>query len=264
MKHWPIPPDPPGRDMVARCFPGGKEGMRAEGFEPPRAVKLRGFSYRLRLSPSLLQSVSKVCGLDYPFTVPRIAPGVRCCPSSLYTFPAEKLRPGLARDCHVKGFPEFGQFYFASFPASTQVLLKSAASAVSATPACGTPDDRGGNYRRQSGNLQRRRRRPGMADARSVTAIPWASATRRRPTALLGSTAVEALSDERILQALPKVDLESLWSCPRPANTSDVGVSPRGGCSNGEAGGGDEGTPATTAIVHGRVQGGGRHVGAAA
>jgi hypothetical protein len=29
----------------------------------------------------------------------------------------------LARDRHVKGFPEFEQFYIADFPASTQVCL---------------------------------------------------------------------------------------------------------------------------------------------
>lgn len=43
----------------------------------------------------------------------------RCCPSSLYTFPL----PGLARDCHFTGFPEFEQFYVAGFPARTQVWL---------------------------------------------------------------------------------------------------------------------------------------------
>jgi len=105
--------------------------MRAEGLEPPRAVKLRGFSYRLRLSPPRL--AGRVCGLDYPFTVPGRA-GVRCCPSSLYTFPAGRLRPGLARDRHMTGFPEFGQFCIAGFPASTQVFLKSAASAIPPRP----------------------------------------------------------------------------------------------------------------------------------
>ena len=72
---------------VARCFPGGERVVRAEGFEPPRAVKLRGFSYRLRLSPPWRTAI-QVCGLDYPFTMPSMRPGVRCCPSSLYTFPA--------------------------------------------------------------------------------------------------------------------------------------------------------------------------------
>ena len=48
--------------------------MRAEGLEPSRAVKLNGFSYRLRLSPpghGALTRPRQVCGLDYPFTVPR-------------------------------------------------------------------------------------------------------------------------------------------------------------------------------------------------
>lgn len=57
--------------------------------------------------------------------------GVRCCPSSLYTFPF----PGLARDCHSTGFPEFEQFYVAGFPARTQFWLKSVASTNSTTPA---------------------------------------------------------------------------------------------------------------------------------
>ena len=55
----------------------------------------------------------------------------RCCPSSLYTFPL----PGLARDCHAKGFPEFEQFCIQSFPQSTHDRFKSVASTSSATPA---------------------------------------------------------------------------------------------------------------------------------
>lgn len=62
-------------------------------------------------------------------------PGLRCCPSSLYTFPNGAVRPGLARDCHFTGSPEFGQFCIAGFPASTQLSVKSGASADSATPA---------------------------------------------------------------------------------------------------------------------------------
>src|SRR5213593_1789455 len=61
-------------------------------------------------------------------------PGLGAAPSSLYTFPAGTLRPGLARDRHVTGFPEFGQFCIAGFPASTQVSLKSAASAIPPRP----------------------------------------------------------------------------------------------------------------------------------
>src|ERR1041384_8724591 len=67
-----------------------------------------------------------------PSPCPDLDPGVRCCPSSLYTFPA--VQPGLARDCHVKGFPEFEQFCIAGFPASTQVLFKSSASAIPPRP----------------------------------------------------------------------------------------------------------------------------------
>ena len=61
------------------------------------------------------------------------APGFRCCPSSLYTFPF----PGLARDCHLTGSPEFGQFCIFGFPESTQVWSKSVASTSFATPAQG-------------------------------------------------------------------------------------------------------------------------------
>ena len=43
-------------------------------------------------------------------------------------------RPSLARDRHFKGFPEFGQFCTAGFPAGTQVRLKSVASAIPPRP----------------------------------------------------------------------------------------------------------------------------------
>jgi hypothetical protein len=66
------------------------------------------------------------------WTIPSPWPcGFRCCPSSLYTFPF----PGLARDCHLTGSPEFGQFCIFGFPESTQVWLKSVASTNFATPA---------------------------------------------------------------------------------------------------------------------------------
>ena len=61
--------------------------MRAEGLEPSRALRPNGFSYP---STAFAAPVvfSRVWGLDYPFTMPGLAPGVRRCPSSLYTFPA--------------------------------------------------------------------------------------------------------------------------------------------------------------------------------
>jgi hypothetical protein len=43
-------------------------------------------------------------------------PELRCCPSSLYTFPGWNIWPGLARDCHLRFSPEFEQFRIAGFP----------------------------------------------------------------------------------------------------------------------------------------------------
>ncbi len=126
----------PGRGMVSRFFPAQERArriVRAEGLEPSRAVKLNGFSYRLRLSPpgrGVSERARQVCGLDYPFTVPRKYPGLRCCPSSLYTFPAGIFRPGLARDCHprLRGdkfevSPNLGSSASPVSQASTQVCL---------------------------------------------------------------------------------------------------------------------------------------------
>jgi hypothetical protein len=62
-------------------------------------------------------------GLDYPFTILQNCLQVRCCPSSLYTFPAACARPGLARDRHLKGFPDFEQFYIGGFPREHSSLV---------------------------------------------------------------------------------------------------------------------------------------------
>ena len=104
--------------------------VRAEGLEPSRALRTNGFSYHLRLSPPPFG----VCGLDYPFTVPGLVPGVRCCPSSLYTFPASFSRVwlGIATS---QGSPTLSS---SAPPVSRRALkfsLKSDASADSATPA---------------------------------------------------------------------------------------------------------------------------------
>jgi len=112
-----------GSDAGARG--GTRKNVRAEGLEPSRAFAQRIFvpSTAFAAPPFALASTS--AGLRSGLSLHRaqdLLSGVRCCPSSLYTFPAGMLRPGLARDCHVKGFPEFGQFCIAGFPASTQVL----------------------------------------------------------------------------------------------------------------------------------------------
>ena len=60
-------------------------------------------------------------------------PGLRCCPSSLYTFPEkDSLRAWLG--IAIAGFPECEQFCIDGFPASTQVSLKSSASAIPPRP----------------------------------------------------------------------------------------------------------------------------------
>jgi len=93
--------------------------VRAEGLEPSRTLRSNGFSCPLRLSPPPLDC-SKVWGLDYPFTVSRI--GFRFSGAArLVSTPSRPFRPGLARDRHFTGFPDFGQFCIAGFPASTQV-----------------------------------------------------------------------------------------------------------------------------------------------
>ena len=70
----------------------------------------------------------RVCGLDYPFAMPFSRLGA----ARLVSTPS-RLAPGLARDRHVTGFPEFGQFCAAGFPAGTQ-FLKSDASAIPPRP----------------------------------------------------------------------------------------------------------------------------------
>jgi hypothetical protein len=111
--------------------------VRAEGLEPSRGLRPNGFSYQRRLSSPCRNRVRgtlrQVRGLDYTFTMavrPAGAARLVSTPS-----PPGLLRRGLARDRHFTGFPEFEQFCIAGFPASTQVALKSDASADSATPA---------------------------------------------------------------------------------------------------------------------------------
>ncbi len=61
-------------------------------------------------------------------------PGLRRCPSSLYTFPSGMFHPGLARDCHFTGFPEFEQFCIAGFPREHSSSFKSVASTIPPRP----------------------------------------------------------------------------------------------------------------------------------
>ena len=98
--------------------------VRAGGLEPPQALRPCGFSCRLRLSPPG-HGRSRACVRFVVWTIPSPypgTPGLRCCPSSLYTFPTNiSVRAWLG--ITIAGFPEFGQFCIASFPACTQVAL---------------------------------------------------------------------------------------------------------------------------------------------
>ena len=106
---------------------------------PHGPFKPCGFSYRLRLSPPQrdpLQGSRQVCGLDYPFTVLRKIR--RLGAARLVSTPSRLMCVRAWLGIAVQGFPEFEQFCIAGFPASTQVLLKSAAYAIPPRPRAAT------------------------------------------------------------------------------------------------------------------------------
>jgi hypothetical protein len=112
---------PPSSHLPNRGFPcpKGKEPylVRTAGLEPALSYKKQIF-VPLRLSPPPLG----VRGLDCPFTV--AISGVRCHPSSLYTFPQPGawLGIGLGRLSPL-AFPDFERFYSADFPAGTPIKV---------------------------------------------------------------------------------------------------------------------------------------------
>src|SRR5262245_56647488 len=62
--------------------------------------------------------------------------------------------------------------------------------------------------------------------------------------------------DTRVFRSAPVQGTPAArWTCPERADTSDVGVSPRGGSPDGEEGGGERGRPAAAPSVHAGVQG---------
>jgi hypothetical protein len=85
-----------------------------------------------RPRPSRGASLWSGLSLHHAPTKPKAVPEVRCCPSSLYTFPV-RSGPGEA-PCGAgpsrawlgiameQGFPEFGQFCIRGFPRSTRVV----------------------------------------------------------------------------------------------------------------------------------------------
>src|SRR5215472_16173174 len=104
---------------------------------PHRPFEPCGFSYRLRLSPPRCSFRHPVCGLDYPFTVSRTIRGLGAArlvstPSRLTSCQAWL---GIATDEEV--FPSLGSSASPVSQASTQVFLKSAASAIPPRPRGG-------------------------------------------------------------------------------------------------------------------------------
>ena len=101
---------------------------------PHRLFEPCGFSYRLRLSPpGGTETLRPVCGLDYPFTISRIEPGLRCRPSSLYTFPAG-LRQAWLGIATARRLPRIWAVLHRRFPGEHSSFLKSAASAIPPRP----------------------------------------------------------------------------------------------------------------------------------
>src|ERR1700730_7172492 len=121
---------------VSRRKEQGEGVVRAEGLEPSRAIKLNGFSYRLRLSPpgrGFLVRTRQVCGLDYPFTVSRKIRGLGA--ARLVSTPSRRRAHRAWLGIAISGFPDFEQFCIAGFTDEHSSFLKSVASAGFATPA---------------------------------------------------------------------------------------------------------------------------------
>ena len=88
--------------------------MRAGGLEPPRAYAQRIFVPATTFAAVAgWSAILDVCGLDYPFTVAFALGAARLVSTPS---PVASAAWGLARDCHLTGFPEFEQFYIAGFP----------------------------------------------------------------------------------------------------------------------------------------------------
>ena len=131
-----------GRDQASavRGATAKKEVVRAEGLEPSRGLRPNGYSCRLRLSPPCRNGVvGRPAGLwsglylhhDRPVFRRSVVGAAR-----LVSTPSPpEFSVGAWLGIAISGFPEFEQFCIAGFPASTQVALKSDASADSATPA---------------------------------------------------------------------------------------------------------------------------------
>src|SRR5580693_9977771 len=88
--------------------------------------------YGFRRPDAKLLSSRQVCGLDYPFTLPRKLRSLGA--ARLVSTPSRLVSLRAWLGIAIRGFPEFEQFCIAGFPASTQVFLKSAAYAIPPRP----------------------------------------------------------------------------------------------------------------------------------
>jgi hypothetical protein len=80
--------------------------VRAGGLEPPRPIKVCGFSYHF----GCRRAAHRVRGLDYPFTIP---PYGGLGAARLVSIPS---RFGAWLGIAIQGFPDFEQFCTAGFP----------------------------------------------------------------------------------------------------------------------------------------------------
>ncbi len=151
----PSCPDPDGRGALDWIWCG------RPGLEPAQAFRPYGFSYHFgfrRPAPAC-----GVRGLDYPFTMARSS---ALGAARLVSTPSPGIR-GLARDCHLTGFPEFEQFCIPGFPRGHSRSFKSVASTNSATPAKPSRYSRPGLGRR---GFRRRATAPRPAKGRGAPA----------------------------------------------------------------------------------------------
>ena len=130
----PTPKRDHGDPQTFRLRSAGKGKLvRAEGLEPSRTLRSNGFSY-----PATAFAAPAVLPGFGVWTIPSPCLGrfrdVRCCPSSLYTFPAVSGRAWLGIAIS-QGSPNLSS---SASPVSRRALkfaLKSDASADSATPS---------------------------------------------------------------------------------------------------------------------------------
>jgi hypothetical protein len=127
-----------GVRLVAGPRDREKVMVRAEGVEPSRAEAQRIFIPSTAFAARTRHSEAHASGLRSGLSLHRLPKkfsGLRCCPSSLYTFPAGTFPAGLGSGLPCDRFPRIWAVLHRRFPDEHSSFLKSVASACSATPA---------------------------------------------------------------------------------------------------------------------------------